>query len=272
MKTALFTKLFGSAGVDVVEQTAAELGFDGVDLLVRDGFPAAPSDPQSVAKHLAHLSRTATPVLTATTDMTDPDSYPVDAVLGALADGGVSTVRVGYWYYDATQPYRDVLDTAREQLTRLAEIAEKRQVVLLVQLHGGTIHASGALAQALLRDTDPAVVGSYIDPGNQSVQDGREDWRLTFDLLGARLRCVGVKNGGWSLGALSPSGQRQWRSDWLGVADGMVPWDDIVGHLRETSFDGVLSFHGHYELPLGQVVDQTRTDHSYIRRLLEAAA
>ena len=65
MRTALFTKLFGNAGVDVVESTAAELGFDGVDLLIRDGFPAAPSDPASVREHLAHLSRTSTPVLTA---------------------------------------------------------------------------------------------------------------------------------------------------------------------------------------------------------------
>ncbi len=272
MRTALFTKLFGNAGVDVVESTAAELGFDGVDLLIRDGFPAAPSDPASVREHLAHLSRTSTPVLTATTDMTDPDAYPVDAVLGALADAGVATVRVGYWYYDGSTPYRELLDTARGQLARLAEVAARREVALLVQLHGGTIHASGALADALLSDTDPAVVGSYIDPGNQSVQDGREDWRLTFDLLGARLRCVGVKNGGWFPSELAHSGQRRWGSDWLGVADGMVPWDDIIGHLAATGFDGVLSFHGHYELPLGQVIDQTRTDHGYIQRLLGGAA
>jgi hypothetical protein len=55
------------------------------------------------------------------------------------------------------------------------------------------------------------------------VQDGRENWRFTFDVLAPWLCCVGVKNGGWFPAELSEAGQRRWRSDWLGVPDGMVP-------------------------------------------------
>jgi sugar phosphate isomerase/epimerase len=80
-----------------------------------------------------------------------------------------------------------------------------------------------------------------------------------------------VKNGGWTAGKVRPSGQRDWNSDWLGVPDGMVPWDEIIAHLSRSSFDGLLSFHGHYELPFDQVVDQTRTDVRFIRRLIEGA-
>ncbi|QPE03455.1 sugar phosphate isomerase/epimerase [Microbacterium schleiferi] len=269
MKTALFTKLFADRSSEVVADTAAELGFDGIDLLIREGFPATPADAASIESSLRRFAQSPTPVLTATTDMTDVDRYPVDRVLGACAEAGIPTVRVGYWYYDATERYAAVLERARRELAALAEVASRRGITLLVQLHGGTIHSSGALAAALTADTDPGVVGTYIDPGNQSVQDGREDWRLTFDLLGERLRCVGVKNGGWSAGGLRESGQRVWGSDWLGVADGAVAWDDILRHLRERGYGGVLSFHGHYDLPFGQVVDQTRTDLGFVRRIIE---
>jgi sugar phosphate isomerase/epimerase len=135
-------------------------------------------------------------------------------------------------------------------------------------LHGGTIHASGCQAAALLAGHDPQRIGAYPDPGNQTVQDGREAWRFTFDVLRPWLCCVGVKNGGWFPGELAPSGQRRWRSDWYGIADGMVPWDDILAYLSESGFDGLLSFHSHYEVPLPQVLAQTRVDLEFVRRQL----
>lgn len=268
MRTALFTKLFGDRPVSIVSDTAADLGFDGVDLLVRDGFPACPADPAGIESTIRRFAATATPVLTVTTDMTDIDAYPVDRLLGICAEAGITTVRVGYWYYDGSEPYRVVLDRARGQLNSLAEVSARHGTTLLVQLHGGTIHSSGALAANLIEGTDPRVVATYMDPGNQAVQDGREDWGLTLDLLGDRLHCVGVKNGGWAARELRPSGQRAWGSDWLGVADGAVPWDDILAELATRSYDGLLSFHGHYDLPFEQVVDQTRTDVGFVRRLI----
>lgn len=272
MRTALFTKLFGDRPVSVVSDTAADLGFDGIDLLVREGFPASPADPSGIESTIRRFAATPTPVLTVTTDMTDIDGYPVDRLLGICADAGIPTVRVGYWYYDCRERYRVLLDRAREQLNRLAEVSARHGTTLLVQLHGGTIHSSGALAANLIAGTDPGAVATYIDPGNQTVQDGREDWRLTLDILGDRLRCVGVKNGGWSARELRTSGQRAWASDWLGVADGAVPWDEILAELLTRSYDGVLSFHGHYDLPFEQVVDQTRTDVGFVRRLIDGGA
>lgn len=270
MKTALFTKLFGDSEPARIAETAAALGFDGVDLLVRDGFSASPSDPASIGRNVSAFSVEGMPVLTATTDIVRADDA-ARAVLARCADAGIPTVRLGYWYYDATRPYREVLSAAQADLDGLEPLAAEFGLTLLVQLHGGTIHSSGALASRLFDGRDAAAFGSYVDPGNQAVQDGREAWRLTFDLLGERLRCVGVKNGGWSPGSVSESGQRRWGSDWLGVADGMVPWEDILTHLRDSGYSGVLSFHGHYELPYPQVIDQTRTDLGFVRRIVGAS-
>lgn len=272
MQTVLFTKLFGARSVDEVGSTAAELGFDGIDLLVRAGCTVGPEDAASIPKAVAQLGSHGLAVPLATTDLTDPATFPADAVLGACADAGIGLVRLGYWKYGgATERYVDVRDRARRDLARLLELAASHGVRLAIQLHGGTIHASGALTRVLLDGHLPAQLGAYPDPGNQVVQDGREDWRLTFDLLEPWLACVGVKNGGWFAAENDEAGQRRWRSDWLGLADGMVPWTDILEHLQGSGFDGPLTLHSHYELPYNQVLDQTRTDLRFVKRSLTAS-
>ena len=236
MQTVLFTKLFRGRSLAEIADAASELGFDGIDLLIRPGHQAEPDDPDSIHEAVRHLRQAGLAVPMATTDLTDPTDGRADRVLSACAETGIGLIRLGYWKYDPQRGYAACFDAARRDLDGLARLAEKHGVLLAVQLHGGTIHGSGAQAAALLAGHDPALIGSYPDPGNQSVQDGREDWRFTFDVLAPWLCCVGVKNGGWFPAELSEAGQRHWRSDWMGVPDGMVPWDEIATYLKETGY------------------------------------
>lgn len=272
MQTVLFTKLFESRPVGEIAETAAGLGFDGIDLLIRPGATIDPAVADQIPRAVEEFRAAGLTVPMATTDLTDPATFPADKVLGACADAGIGLIRLGYWKYDATTPYDKIRATARDHLAQLANLAAAHGVRLAIQLHGGTIHSSGALTRALLEGQLPDQLGAYPDLGNQAVQDGREDWRLTFELLEPWLACVGVKNGGWFAGDNKASGARAWRSDWLGLADGMVPWPDIFAHLRRTGFDGPLTLHSHYTLPYEQVIDQTRTDLRYVKRILTGGA
>lgn len=271
MRTALFTKLFGSTPVDEVAAACTRLGFDALDLLLRPGCTVEPTAAAELPRIARQLSGRGVAVAMVTTDITDPAAPAVEPILEACAAAGIGLIRLGYWNYDGRRRYAEVAAEARRHLDGLEKLARKHEVRLAVQLHGGTIHASGATTRTLLEGRDPTSIGAYPDPGNQAVQDGREDWRLTFDLLEPWLCCVGVKNGGWFPSAVARSGQRAWRSDWLGLSEGMVPWSDILTHLRQREFDGILSFHSHYEAPLPQVLDQTRMDLRYVRRVLDGA-
>lgn len=268
MKAVLFTKVFH--GLDLQEAGAIikTLEFDGVDLLVRPGHQLEPDRAGTIPAAVRRLETLSLDVPMITTDLSDPAAYPADRVLGNCAEAGVRLIRLGYWHYNAARGYTAVFEEARHHLDLLERLAGTYGVCLALQLHGGTIHSSAALAVRLLEGHDPAHIAAYPDPGNQAVQDGREAWRLSFDLLRPWLRCVGVKNGGWFPSHIGSTGQRGWQADWLGIADGMVPWDEIVSYLAEISYGGLLSFHSHYEVPLPQALDQTRADLGYIRRLL----
>lgn len=262
----LFTKLFGDKSTGEIGSTAAELGFDGIDLLIRPGCTVEPAGVERLPGVVSELAAHGLTVPMATTDLTDPATYPgsAEAVLASCAEAGIRLVRLGYWTYDGTEPYADVRARAERDLDRLAGLASWSGVRLAIQLHGGTIHSSGALTKLLLDGRDPALVCAYPDPGNQAVQDGREDWRLTFDVLEPWLACVGVKNGGWFTDA-----DGQWSSDWLGLSDGMVPWPDILRTLTSRGFEGPLTLHSHYERPYEAVLAQTGADLAYVRDLVE---
>jgi sugar phosphate isomerase/epimerase len=270
MDIVLFTKLFRGRDLADIATAATSLGFDGIDLLIRPGHQAEPGKPDSIRAAVRHLQDAGLTVPMATTDLTDPASEHAERTVAAAAENGITLIRLGYWKYDPQRGYAACFEAARRDLAGLAKFADKHGVRLAVQLHGDTIHGSGAQAAALLANHDPNVVGAYPDPGNQTVQDGREDWRFTFDVLAPWLCCVGVKNGGWFPAGLSDDGQRQWHADWLGVPDGMVPWDKITRYLVESGYQGLLSFHSHYEVPYAQVLDQTRTDLAYVKRLISA--
>jgi sugar phosphate isomerase/epimerase len=268
MDIVLFTKLFRGCELEEIATAATDLGVDGIDLLIRPGHQLEPAAPERIPEAVRFLEGNGLRVPMATTDLTDPTRMLTEPLLASCAEAGIGLIRLGYWHYDPQVGYATGFDTARRQLDELDRLAEKTGVRLALQLHGGTIHASGCQAAALLAGHDPSRIGAYPDPGNQTVQDGREDWRFTFDVLQPWLCCVGVKNGGWFPGELAASGQRHWRSDWFGIADGMVPWDEILDFLTESGYDGLLSFHSHYEVPLTQALAQTRVDLEFVRRQL----
>ena len=268
MQVVMFTKLLRELGISEAAALLCEIGFDGVDLLIRDGWHVTPHTANSIKAVVTQFKQHGLNVPMATCDAVDSGDPITERIIAHCAEAGIRLLRIGYWRYDQTRGYRAILKEAQDQLAGLAQLAERHSICLALQLHGGTIHSSSGQALHLLTPHDPRFVGAYVDPGNQVVQEGREDWRLTLDALEPWLSCLGVKNGGWFAGMNDEYGQRRWHSDWSPLSDGMVPWSDILAHLSQTHFSGVLSLHSQYRIPFAQAVAQTNVDLGFLRRIL----
>jgi sugar phosphate isomerase/epimerase len=268
MQVIMFTKLFRELGSSETAALLSEMGFDGVDLLIREGWHVTPQTADSIQGVVTQFKQRGLNVPMATCDAVDPSNPITERIIAHCAEAGIGVLRIGYWRYDLAHGYRTILKEAQDQLAGLARLAERHSICLALQLHGGTIHSSSGQALHLLTPHDPRYVGAYVDPGNQVVQEGREDWRLTLDALEPWLCCLGVKNGGWFAGMNDQDGQRRWQSDWLPLSDGMFPWSDILAHLSQTRFSGILSLHSQYRLPFAQAVAQTGVDLGFVRRIL----
>lgn len=145
MQRLLFTKLFGSRPVSEIGPVTAELGFDGIDLLVRRDCTVSPTEGKRIPSVVEEFRAFGLTVPMATTDLTDPSSYPADVVLGGCAEAGIRLVRLGFWPYGKELPARSVISDARRNLDSLELLAARHGVHLAIQLHGNTVHASGAL-------------------------------------------------------------------------------------------------------------------------------
>jgi sugar phosphate isomerase/epimerase len=294
VQTLVFTKTFGRAGVPYMADALAGVAAGavapvGVDLLVREGETAVgPDDPGGVMAAVRCFESAGLGVGQVTTDVVEAGRL-ADGVLGACAEVGVPLLRTGFYGYDAGVGYPSLLADARRRLGGLAERAAAHGVTLVVPLHHGTIHPSGALTAALVDGLDG--VGVLVDPGNQA-HEGSEDHRLTLDLVGDRLACVGVKNAGWRrrrYGRDSAGGQDGvdgpdgvggedcfderdgvggWVCEWTPLADGVVRWAGVLGELRGRGYLGPCTLHVFY--PCADPQAAIARDLGHLQRMLIA--
>jgi sugar phosphate isomerase/epimerase len=259
VRVIVFTKPVGSLSIGELADAVAELGVAGVDLVVREGQTVTPDNPSGIRAVAAALAERGLALEVVTTSFIEPDEH-TEAIFDACAEADVRLVRAGFFRYDPAWGYERSLSVARRGLAGLAGIAADSGVRLAVQLHHGTVHQSAAHVLRLTSDLDEVLV--YADFGNQA-KEGSEDWRLTLDLLGDRLACVGVKTAAWQR---TPDG---WSVDWVPLSEGgVVPWPAILPGLRERGYDGPLSLHTFYPAP--DPITAIRADLGHLRALQSA--
>ena len=258
----MFTKIFRGVEIGAAAEAIAGLGFDGADLLIRDGWQVTPAAvAQELPRAVARLRQTGLSVPAATCDLTRADDPHAEAIFAACAAEGIALLRLGYYGYDPAVGFEAGVEQAREALRQLADVGRRRGVKPMLQLHGGDqLNCSGAMALRLLEGIPADDLGIYTDPGNMVAQQGTEPWAMHLDMVRDYLCFVGVKNAGWF------HADGRWRARWVGLDRGIVPWDRIFTLLRERNYDGPFSLHSHYEdMTLDQALAQTREDIAYAR-------
>ena len=99
---------------------------------------------------------------------------------------------------------------------------------------------------------------------------------MGLDLVSERLIMVAVKDMAFFRQGSPTDARKGWRRMLVPMDAGLTDWPAFVRCLKETGFDGPISFHSEYQgdfsyidMNQDQVVAQTRQDLGYLRRLLE---
>lgn len=241
MKYVYFTKTLRELDVPGLIKFCQEVGLDGVDLTVRPGYPV---NPGNVATELPRAVKSfkeaglIVGLVTAPTDLIDPESKPARALFEACGKAGVGNIKIGYF------PYRGKIDeahkSARNTLAGFARLAQATRVRACYHTHSGAyLGANCALLRMMLENLDPHQVGAFVDTGHVAVNGA--PFRLEADLVRAWLALVAIKDMAWH-----HQGGR-WRVEVVPVGDGIVRWNEVGQALREQKFNGTISLHGEYE-------------------------
>jgi len=266
----MFTKPFKGRELDTILESVRGLGFDGLDFAVRPGYAVNPDNFEVELPRAARRAREAgltIPLITPLRAVEADDA--TERLWASAAEIGAEFLKVGYWTFEPKQCYHKEIDRIRRSMEGLARLAEKYGVRAAVHQHSGAFYGSTCCSvMEMVRGFDPAHVCVYMDPGHLSV-DG-EIPSMAFGIIGEYLGAIALKNPRY---VSRPEGKAvRWERDWnCKLAEGLVDWPEVFRLAAEGGFDGPLSFHSEWELPLERVLEWTADDLAYADGCLKDA-
>jgi len=270
MECLEFPKFFQELSAEKLGETLKDIGFDGVDVMVRDGYWVTYSTlKDSLPSYIKTMHSFGLSTKSATTSIADINTPGFEDMYRIFADNGIEMYRYGGFSYRGMGTFHDDFQKARSDIAELENLGKKYGVKAIIQMHGGTLHCSSSMSYFLLTGFDPQYVGSHYDPGNMVHQEGYEDWEKGLDIIKPYLCYVGVKNAAPFLVPHQESYKLRWRKHWTTLADGLVNWEHVLRVLKKAEYDGPLCFHNFYEHGMEHLIAQTREDLKYVRNILE---
>ncbi|MBN2292868.1 MAG: sugar phosphate isomerase/epimerase [Pirellulales bacterium] len=276
-KIATFTESFQDRPVAEVCRLFKEIGLDGLDLTVRPGGHIHPDNVERelpAAVEAAHKHGVRILIVTsAISDVSDSAKKVFDTA-GKL---GIKYIRACCYRYQKLGSLRRELNDARDSIRRVADLADKYNVLPCIHPHSGSyIPSHGTILYELIRDIPPERIGVFADTMHMVLEGGADGWRQGLDLLAPWLALVAVKNFYWEKGHRDSKGQQRWRYKVCPIADGVSPIPEFINVLNQLDFKGVYSLKSEYtgsgsfkHLDSTACLKQTARDLASLKRCLQ---
>ena len=271
-KVHVFSKHLQWLDYYAMAETAAGIGFDGVDLTVRPKGHVLPENVErDLPRAVAAIRAAGLRADRITTSVTDPDDPLALRVLEAAGREDIGLYRMGWLKYDRGRPIPPQLDDHRRRLENLARLNERFGLHGADQNHAGTGVGSPVWdAWLLVRDLDPRWLGIRYDV-RHAVAEGFRSWELGLQLVAPHLRSLDIKDFHW----LRRDGE--WSAESVPLGAGAVPFERFFELLRQWDVRGDMTLHLEYPLggadkgstelaiPADDVVRAMRKDLAFLR-------
>jgi len=241
----VFSKHLQWLDYDGMAETAAEIGFDGVDLTVRPRGHVLPERvEEDLPKAVEAVRKAGLAVLTMTTAITDPRDPLTRSILRTAGRLGIRTYRMGYYRYTDEKPVPRQLDEIKPILADLAAMNERYGLSGSYQNHAGPQYVGAPLwdLHVLLKDLDARWIGCQYDIRHATVEGGTT-WPTTLRLMTPYINTLVAKDFRWT-----QDGDR-WRPENCPLGEGMVDFPAYFKLLARQTISAPTSVH--FEYPIG---------------------
>ena len=226
-------------------QTAAELGFDGVDLTVRPGGHVLPERAEEdLPKAVEAIKKAGLQPLMMTTAINDPRDPLTKSILRTAAALGIRYYRMGYYRYQNDTPVQTTLNEITPRRRDLAALNAQYGIAGSYQNHAGDGYVGAPLwdLHLLLKDLDPRWIGSQYDIRHATVEGGTS-WPTTLRLLAPHVNTLVAKDFLWT------ESEGKWQTQNCPLGEGMVDWPQYFSTLDREKV--MVPFSLHLEYPIG---------------------
>ena len=234
MQYLYFTKSLKELDLQGVAAFCKEVGVNGVDLTMRPGFPVNPDNAATALPEAVKILRDAGLVLglvSAATDLTDPNGKAARAVFDACTKVGAPAVKIGYFAYNGS--FDDEMKAARLRLAGFSKLAERSKVRVVYHTHSGAHLGNNAAGlRMLLQDCDPHHIGAYVDTGHTAVNGG--PFPMELDIVRMWLSMLAIKDMVWE-----KTDKPGWQYHVVPAGDGIVRWNEVAQGRETTPFQRI---------------------------------
>lgn len=233
----VFTKPFQSLTYDELADHIAELGFDGIEVPVRDGGHIEPAQvPDELPKMIEALRKRDLEMTVMTSSINDPNDPLTERVLQTAAQLGIKRYRMKYFKYDLSKPVLSQLDEWRRQFLDLAALNKEIGITAIYQNHAGRNYLGASLWDIgrVLEGIAISQIGVAYDIRHATVEAGMS-WPVTFHRIRPHIETVYVKDFRWIEG--KPRN--------VPLGDGQIS-PEFFTMLAKSKFEGPVSLHEEY--------------------------
>ena len=244
-RICLFTDHLDDFGYSYAEvaRMLKQLKVSGPDLTVRPGGLVQPERvSEDLPKAVEAFRAQGLSVSMISTGLTSAVEPSAAETIAAASKLGIRYYKLGYYRYDDVTQWRTQLDRTSTGLKGLLSLSGRAGMVAGFHNHSGPF-VGGALWDSweLLDSLDRREIGFYFDPAQAAIEGGHHAWKLGLARLSPRLVMVAIKDFVWE------KVDGRWRTRWVPLGQGMVPWDEFFGILAKIPFKGPISLHIEYD-------------------------
>ncbi len=247
MPVCIFSKHLHWLDWEPMAEAAAKLGFDGVDLTVREGGHVLPERVEEDLPKAAAAIRTAGLALPmVTTAIADTRTPHAEAILKTVSALGIPRYRWGGFRYTDSGSLPDQLAELKPRVAELEELNEKYKLCAMYHTHSGLNEVGASMWDlwTLVKDSDTRWISVNYDVGHATVEGGLGDWVHSTRLLVPYAKGIAVKDFYWAKNA-----KGKWEPRWCPLGEGMVDFKRYFAMLKQANFAGPVQLHVEY--PLG---------------------
>ena len=243
-KICIFSKHLQWLDYNGMAQTAAELGFDGVDLTVRRKGHVLPERVEhDLPKAVEAIKAAGIEPLMMATDISEPDDPNTEKILKTASALGIQYYRLGKYKYSANESLASTLRQAKPKIRDLAAMNKHYNIHGAYQNHAGSSYVGAPVWDlwGLIKDLDPKYIGCQFDIRHATVEGGQA-WPLHLRLISKYIRTLVVKDFKWE-----KQGDA-WRVVNCPLGEGAVDFAGYMRLLGKMSISGPISIHYEYDL------------------------
>ena len=231
---SVFTKPW-KMPLELLGPFVAGLGFEGIELPVRDGYPVEPWNVAQLPKAVKQLAGYGVKVFSI--------AGPTDEkTIAACAEAGVPIIRIMVGI--GQEGYMASVARTRREFDQLLPLLQKYQVKLGVQNHSGAFVVNAMGLRHLLEGFDPHLIAGVWDAAHNALEG--EEPELGLDIIWPHLCMVNLKNAIWVRKNVPEKDYTEWEPYWTSARLGLACWPRVAAELKRRSYQGVICLTAEY--------------------------